>query len=251
MDETKQYLRHVNDIVRRVENHQFSSYTDFLLPQEYKVLSDTKGLFDNVYTLFWGGYLEFERGMLCISPQPDILQDEFPIVCLHAEQTDRRFAEELTHRDFLGSLMNLGIARNVFGDLLANTHDAFLFCSEKMAPFLLEEWVKVKHSPIRCEMIPQWDPSFFTQRMDIKQGTVASTRLDSLLAFSFSLSRTTAQQLIKRSEVAVNHMTLENTSYLVKENDLISVHGYGRFIIEDIGNLTRKERIWVTVKKYR
>ena len=98
-----------------------------------------------------GGYQDAERVMLRFGGEELMgYEEEFPISCLKVSPVSAKFADVLTHRDYLGALMNLGIERDRLGDILIAGNEAFIFCTSSMADFITENLVKVKHTSVSC-----------------------------------------------------------------------------------------------------
>ena len=83
-------------------------------------------------------------------------EEEFPIVGLEVLPKTPKFAENLTHRDFLGAVMNLGIQRDVVGDIFLSDgkaipkKGALLFCHENIADYIVENLDRVRHTNVVC-----------------------------------------------------------------------------------------------------
>ena len=58
----------------------------------------------------YGGCQDAERVMVRFGEEAELgYQVDFPIVCICIEPLQQKFAQALSHRDYLGALMNLGI----------------------------------------------------------------------------------------------------------------------------------------------
>ena len=196
---------------------------------------------------FWGGYEEAERTLLGVFPsflEPET--DVFPLVPLGF-----RFREQaaLSHRDFLGTLLSCGIRRDKLGDILCGKGVAVVFVREEMAPYLCEQVTRVGGERVEAAypfegILPV--AHAFQERAD----TVASPRLDAVLRVGIGCSREEASRRIAAGMVMVNHRLCESVSTEVREGDLLSVRGEGRFLLEKIGPPTKKGRLFVKVKRY-
>lgn len=182
---------------------------------------------------------------------PDALCYEFfyPFSILRIRPLNPKFSEELSHRDYLGAILNLGIERCKIGDILVEDREAVVFVSENMADFLAENLTRIRHTSVMAQIEAQqefqYEPSFEEIR-----GTVASVRLDSLLALAFSSSRSRLSGLIEGKKVFVNGRLIVSNGYRLKEGDIISVRGMGKFRYEGVLSETRKGRSYVEVRKY-
>ena len=198
---------------------------------------------------FRGGYDNAKRVFLCILPDymSNEEQDEYPVFCCYFRFRD---CDELSHRDFLGSLMALGIKRETIGDILVKNGEAVVFTTETVSQMILSGVSKIGRVGVQvsCEFV---DPFPFVQEFDFIEGTVASLRLDCIVAFITNLSREKAAMLITAKNVSINHFEATDVSKSISLSDTISVRGYGRFVLDEIGSITRKGRIKITVKKYK
>ena len=77
------------------------------------------------------------------------------------------------------------------------------------------------------------------------KGTVASVRLDSLLALAFSSSRSSIDGLIEDGKVFVNGKLIPSNGYQIKKNDVISVHSMGKFRFCEELSRSKKQRIFL------
>lgn len=173
----------------------------------------------------------------------------YPFSVLRIRPLNKKFSEDLTHRDYLGAILNLGIERCKIGDILVNTCEAVVFVSDHMSDFLAQNLTRIRHTPVVASIEElqefQYEPSFEEIR-----GTVASVRLDTLLALAFSSSRSRLSGLIEGKKVFVNGRMIVSNGYRLKEGDIISVRGMGKFCYDGVLSETRKGRYSVVVRKY-
>ncbi len=198
----------------------------------------------------FGGHEGAERRMVRFG-SPDELgyEQEFPLTLLHIRPLSGKFAESLSHRDYLGSLMNLGIERNLIGDIIVMDKEAYVFVKDAIGPFLMQEWLKVRHTLIKVNEIPVREFTY-TPRFEEVKGFCTSFRLDVMISFLCKTSRKESADLIKGQKVFVNSCLVESNSYTLKEGDILSVRGFGKAIFEEIGGQSKKGRFMVSMKKY-
>ncbi len=174
----------------------------------------------------------------------------FPIVCIHIRPLQQKFADELSHRDFLGALMNLGIERSTIGDIKVGEKQAYLFCIDSIAEFICENLDKIKHTNVRCvitedyESIPQEEPEHVRVQ-------VQSFRVDALLAKTYNLSREKSLELFRTGKVYVNGRLCENNSRQLKVGETVNARGFGKFTLIGESGETRKGKLAATVAVYR
>lgn len=198
----------------------------------------------------FGGYEGAERRMVRFgSPNELGYEQDFPLSLLHIRPLSGKFAESLSHRDYLGSLMNLGIERNLIGDIIVMDKEAYVFVKDAIGPFLMQEWLKVRHTLIDVKEIPVREFNY-TPRFEEVKGFCTSFRLDVMISFLCKTSRKESADLIKGQKVFVNSCLVESNSYTLKEGDILSVRGFGKAKFEEIGGQSKKGRFMVSMKKY-
>lgn len=160
-----------------------------------------------------------------------------------------RDKDKLTHRDFLGALMSLNIKREMIGDILVNEKRAVVFVMNTVLP-LVKDMTKVS----RCSVTISYDFSaddIPEQEFEVIKATVSSLRLDSCLSAAIRQSREKTQELIRSKGVVLNHVETYNPSSRVEAGDVFSVRGLGKFVIGELGGLSKKDRIFITINKYK
>ena len=196
-----------------------------------------------------GGAPDCERKMIRFGNRELLGYEEaYPITALEIVPVQLKFADRLTHRDFLGALMNLGIERGLIGDLFPEDTRCILFCQQSIAPYLTEQLYQVKHTNVRCQVITEKEPLIKKEPEDLVL-TAVSTRVDSIVAKLYHISRGKSLELFRTGKIFVNGIAMENSSYQLKKNDTVTVRGYGRFICYGIVGESKKgkERISVGV----
>jgi len=229
-----------------------ATYSDFLNLNELNILHTTpKNMFPIPYETF-GGYAYAERQMVSFFPDALYVSEnpvEYPISLIRIVPLQKKFAESLTHRDYLGAVLNLGVERNKIGDIIVLEYEAILFVHRKLTGFVMDELNRIRHTPVSTELIESQEFNYTPEYKEITS-TVASVRLDSLLSLAFPLSRSKMTRLIEGAKVYVNGKLITTNSYHVKENDIISVRGMGKFAYRGILSATKKGRYYVTIHKY-
>ena len=197
-----------------------------------------------------GGYELSERKLIIFYPEyitePDL--DEFYSV-IRIRPTDKRFSEELTHRDFLGSIMGLGINRSKLGDIIIEDKDAIIFCTTGISDYIIENLTKIRHTLVGCELIHN-KAIDFRPRYDEITGSIASLRLDSVISLGFGKSRSHLITYIEEGKIFVNGRIITSNAYSIKEGDIISVRGLGKIRFINSISTTKKGRIMVKLHKY-
>ena len=240
------------ELSRLAYQREIITYTDFLNLNELDILHTLPKA--DIYARYvtFGGYTEAERRMAAFIPDALYLREESPVhpfTVLRITPLHEKYAQALTHRDYLGAILNLGINRSKMGDILIMEDKAYFFAHSSLSEFLTEELIKIRHTTVLTQEVDLATFSFTPQYQEIK-GTVASVRLDSLLSLAFSTSRNRLTGLIEGGKVFVNGRLITSNGYKVKEEDIISVRGLGKFQYKGVITATKKNRLMVSIYKY-
>lgn len=243
-------LRHIFDLAERSYNNNRYMFTQFLTTAELTDFYDSVAKLPPCgYTVF-GGFEGAERVIIRFGSEEELgYSEEFPIVYLCVEPVAVKFSEELTHRDVLGSLMNLGIKRELLGDILIKDKKIWVLCSDSMAEYIMKELVRIRHTTVKCH-IENVLPDDLKPNFEELKVQVASARLDGVVAKLCKLSRNSSAALFAEGKVAVNGRQMQNHSYILKEGDVISVRGYGKFRFISVCGNTRKGNIILEMERY-
>lgn len=225
-------------------------FTGFLSEAELNLYYSMERELSYVPVTVFGGTEDCERMMLRFGDKELCgFEEPFPIACIKISPLIEKFGEELSHRDYLGALMNLGIERSTLGDIVIKGKHAFLFCAEKMAPYILENLDKVRHTSVRCEPAGSVPESTVT-RLERKLLQVSAVRADSIIAKAYNLSRSESVNLFRAKKVFVNGRLNENNSGQLKGGDKVSVRGYGRFRYLGAVSETKKGKLNIEIDLY-
>ena len=222
-------------------------YTEFLTPAE---AADARAVTSEKEFCAFGGAEECERKMVRFGdPGQTGYEEPFPIALLKIEPLNRKFAEDLTHRDFLGALMHLGLEREVFGDILVREKSAYVFAAERMAEYICGELTQVRHTMMRCTVLDEV-PEDVRPKLEEEQIIVASPRLDNVIAKVCHLSRGRAKELFASGAVQVGGRMCEKENFVPKEGDIVSVRGFGKVRCGEEKGTTRKGSLVLKIEKY-
>ena len=223
--------------------------------------------------VLWGGYPEAERVRVFILPDyteglvnPEALASD-PVAALSdagLEDLADTLREavcsmlvkgsgfrELSHRDYLGSVLGLGLERDAIGDILIpDTHSAILLTDSRVGDFLTTQLEKVATDTVKVSRLPEGTPLGGTRRLQPLNDTVASQRLDCVVAALCNLSREKAQMAVKAGIVELDYESVEDCSATVDAPAVISVRGYGKFAVHAFDGTTRKGRVRLVAGKY-
>ncbi|MCR5293555.1 MAG: RNA-binding protein [Lachnospiraceae bacterium] len=259
----------VRELSARAYRNNYLTHTSFLGSAEQAAFFDALrklGVPKNVPEvngsryLLNGGHPDAERVMAIFLPsyltEEDFLnsENENPAVisCIKAEPLLRKFSDDLTHRDVLGALMNLGIERETVGDILIDREEAsaYIFLASELTNLVEEELIRIRHTSVKCSAIPLSACSA-SPEFEIREGSVASERLDAVIGFVFRLARGKAQTLISREAVFVDGRLAVSVGMTLKPRNRVSVRGFGKFVYEGMMSETKKGRSVVRVRVYR
>ncbi len=221
------------------------TYSEFLTSAEQDTLCHMR--LSVPYSLS-GGYPAAERKIAVFgSPELCGYEEDTPICSLSIAPISPKFADALTHRDFLGSLMGIGIKREVLGDIILSENCGCLFCLDSIADYILEALTQVKHTIVAVSRVDV-PPLSALQLPDESSLVVASERLDAIIASVYKLSRAESQKLFMQGKVFVGGCQEDSVSFTLDPGNMVSVRGFGRFIYEGIEKQTRKGRLRVNVR---
>lgn len=251
MDKEEQLFRkRMQELARTAYNRDVPVHTDFLNLNEQAVFQSISGSLPSIRYEITGGYEMAERKVVCFLPSYEEVLTEPPFKCLKIAPVNVKFAEELTHRDYLGAVMNLGIEREMTGDILINGQEACIFVMDIMADYVMDNLVQIRRTSVSVTL--QEDlPGIPGPDFEEITGSLSSVRLDSVVALAGRLSRGKAAALIEGEKVALNGQITVSAAKPLKEGDILSVRGLGKFRYAGTGTETKKGRIMVTVWKYK
>lgn len=198
----------------------------------------------------FGGYPSATRVMVRFgNPDEFGYETAFPINVLKLEPLQKKFADDLSHRDFLGALMNLGIERSELGDILVGDKEAHLICTDKMTDYIAENLTRVCHTSIRVIRAEEL-PEEVTPKLEGAQVQVASQRIDLFVSKICKLSRKECAEFFSEKKIFLNGRLMENHSRQLATGDVISVRGFGKFRYIGPVKTTRSGNLIVEYEHY-
>ena len=198
----------------------------------------------------WGGREDCERLMLRFGDPRDIgYEEEYPIRIVRIAPKAAKFAEQLTHRDFLGAVMNLGIERSAVGDILVHENVAYAYVVERLSNYIVESLDRVRHTAVVCEVIDELPAEAAPDIVRVSLN-VPALRLDCIVARLFGLSREKAKNLFSSGHVSLGGRECTSPDRSPAEGDIVSVRGFGKFVFYEATGETKKGRLNVDVGRY-
>jgi len=242
----------VSRLLDKVEQCRYSSfvYSDFLSPYEAAIAKKILDRLNDVFYTFIGGYQEAERVIAVISPDFIDETDAFHSAPLSFLRITPVIEKPLSHRDYLGSLLGLGIKREKMGDILVCETYADVFLIDKIAEYVLYNLDRIGNVKVNCELLDVYEYTAPQKREKLINTTVASLRADSVASSGFGISRTKVMDYFKAQRVNVNWELIQNPSKQLSEGDVISIRGMGRAVLEKVVGSTRKDRISIIIKRF-
>ena len=223
--------------------------TCFLSPREQEMANYLFGCPEELH--FFGGYPDAERKMLVYLP--DYLDEnalygvDSPCICLRAAFFQ---GDSPSHRDFLGALMGAGVARETVGDICVGEGSCDFFVTAEIAPYLLQNFTSAGRTKLHLEQIPLTDACIPEPEVKEIKDTLASLRLDSVIASGFRIGRSLAAQYVTGGKAAMDGLPCEKPDKPVSEGVKISVRGLGKIKLVKVNGKTKKGRISVVIHRY-
>ena len=249
-DEDKLLVSRIMDLARASYNQNRYTFSWFLSLDEQALVDTLRSELKHVDHDFFGGHDDCERKMIRFGSLSSLGYEEpYPITALLIEPLIEKFSDDLSHRDFLGALMNLGIKRSVLGDIILKNNKAYVFCQNDVSDYIISELTRVKHTSVKLSKIegPISDLNRELKDIDV---LVTSNRFDALVASICHLSRSKALELFREKKVLLNNRICENNSLTLKPGSVISIRGYGKYIFVEEGGHTKKDRVFLKLKMY-
>lgn len=247
------------ELLDRSRRQMVITYTDFLTPQEQMRLSrHLSGSADE--WAFFGGYDGAERRRMFFLPaylaeleetdRAACLQESFA-ECLIPLEIRGSGYRELSHRDFLGAVLHLGVERDRIGDIcVLSPHRATLFCDRVMADFFTENLSRVANDAVKLSIVTLSADFDGGRRFERISDTVASPRADAVVAALANLAREKAQALFREGRVEIDYEPEARTDRTVDAGTVIVIRGCGKFIIRSLSDKTRKGRYRLLADRY-
>jgi RNA-binding protein YlmH len=256
------YLDHINDtdqiitmrkILDKIEKAMDShtvEYTDFLDPYQRRLSYSILNRFKEIEYVEYGGYEDAERKSIIIYPfYMDSSYIDNPIGLIEIKRMSKFGV--LTHRDYLGAIMSLGIKRDKIGDIIVHDNGAQIIVHKDILNYLLVNLRKIGNEAIKVKEIDKKDIDKGLIEYEDIYTTIASLRLDNFISAAINSNRKVSSSLVTDGKVKVNWQPILNTSYQISSGDIISVRGFGRFKLEEINGESKKGRTRIIIRKFK
>lgn len=243
--EDKNLLSNIYDKIKLSEKIADSVFTnEFCTPNLWKAIVNLKEEFGtNVYT--YGIFDECERRVLAFSKEE---VNYYPVKLVKI--TNKSRFEVLSHRDFLGAIMGLGIKREKFGDLVVKDNICYGAFFEDIYDYVLYNLNFIGRCPCEVELIEEWNPLEIRANREALSIITTSLRLDCIVGSICNISRSKAVDIINSGKVLLDYAQAIEKNETVEFDSMITIRGYGKFkILEQVGS-TQKGRLKLNVSKY-
>ncbi|MBQ7793778.1 MAG: hypothetical protein IJ366_04580 [Clostridia bacterium] len=244
MDNDKLLLRRIADISALCDKYNTPRFSDFLDEAEQ---AKVKLNYADLGGVWFGGYDGAARQILGFFPdwfEPQ--ESEFPIAAVKITNKGTR---RLTHRDYLGTIMSLGLERRKIGDIAVSDTYAYVFVASDVAE-VVGAIDKIAACGVKCDIVPLSECVVPEAEYKLSDVVAASMRLDAVVGAVCNFSRKNAADYIASGKCEVNHIAAIRCDQTVKEGDLLSLRGLGRVQIMHISGETRSGRLHITIKKF-
>lgn len=258
----------MRELAARAWQRDLVLFSDFMDLNELNILRMISGREYGVRILTSGGCENAERQMAAFVPEALFsCQDgvtagtgagqreethqelHFPVSCLHIRPQTPKFAEKLSHRDYLGAILGTGIERCKTGDIIMDDGSAWLFCCDTVAGYIAEELTSVRNTAVTVSRESSLPPDVRRAEKEIT-GTVSSLRPDLVAALAFGKSRSAVSGMIAEGSMMINGKCVTSCGYHLKNGDIISMRGLGKMRFNSALGETKKGKISVSVSRY-
>lgn len=240
----------IEDKIVQCENQYIEAHTDFLDSHQQSLARGVtnKRKSSNLSFEYYGGYPDAERCILICLPDYESLENVNPLKVIRA--VSAAGGRELTHRDYLGAIMALGIKREMIGDILVSENSADIIVLQDICEYLVRELARAGRTYLQLSSHDICDLKIPELKRVISQDTVASMRIDNIVSSAFGLPRSKAAEAINRGLVFVNHIEISKVDFQVSEGDSIVLRHKGKVRLIETGGTSRKGRLYISYEKY-
>ncbi len=258
MNEKEILISHALDKKRQSSENSMITHTNFLSLDEISIVKTTDREYNEyTNTFYYGGYDDSERQIAIFVPKfyefdhiSDFLKcnEEDNPLCIVRLKKDK--FTTLSHRDYLGAIMGLGLKREMVGDIKVTDEGADVFCLKSSAEYICENLKKSGRGSVTGEILSVEAFNSAEDKYEMCFTTVSSLRLDGVIAAFFNLSRSTAAETVNKGLVYVNSSQCLKGDFTLKEGDKIVLRGKGKTILSEIKGTSKKGKLKIEYKKY-
>lgn len=242
--EIRTLISHAKDLYNKATFSGRTLYSKFLTPPEAETIYNRFPK-DICPITFFGGFADAERTVAAFGENE--AKEDFPITCI---KIISKGSKELSHRDYLGTVLSLGIKREMIGDIVITDEGAYLFALDEIAYYISDNLFKISNTGVVCTVVSEDEEIEIKRNFETYDSTVSSLRLDSVTASCIKKARSTSAELIQRGLVLLNYKEATSLSAPIKDGDIVTVRGFGKFLVKTDGYVTKKGRIHIEINKF-
>ncbi|GGJ19845.1 YlmH family RNA-binding protein [Paenibacillus hunanensis] len=246
----REFVERAAEWIENAARYHEQKLTDFLDPRQAYILSTLAAREPDVQIRLEGGSEHAERRRALIAPDyADLSQEDMQLTVLEITPEGQRFTE-LEHGDYMGSLLGLGMKRDKIGDIHVLDDGCHTVVATEIASYLNLNMNQVHRLHVMTSLLPIEQLRAAEQELQTMDLSVASMRLDGIASDVYRLSRSKILVPIKAGRCKVNWKPEEDPSHALKEGDVVSVQGMGRFKVLELEGITKKGRYRVKIGKF-
>lgn len=245
-DELSFLKRRIDDIVLSALKDGKPKFIGFLSEEEIAFAKTV--IKDNAGFRFFGGFSNAQRQMLAVYP-PHITIDAHAFAIVPIKFSFLKNAG-LSHRDFLGAFMSLKIDRKTVGDIAVFDGACYTVATKEAANLILSELNKVKNIGVKAQFCAFKELKEVDNKTQHIRFTVNSNRLDAVVSSVTHLSREKAKELISDGRVLINSLYVKKITKPVLTGYKLTIRGYGKFLVDNCDDISKKGKIIFNISKY-
>lgn len=246
-DEDKVLISRIIDVFSATTEKNIIRNTVFLNGHEINLAKKVASHFNVPYG-FYGGYDEAERRILVC--YPDFLYPENDDIPIRVIKACTKNKSRLSHRDYMGAVLNLGIKREKIGDIVVCEDCGYIFCMDDISEYIILQVEKIGNCGVVLTISDFQNVDIPPKQFKEITDSVSSVRLDTLVSSATGLSRNEASNLIQKGGVSVNWEIKDKNDFRPEEGDMLSIHGFGRVLLYKIEGNSKKGRTFITLRRY-
>ncbi len=254
MTDNELLLARIEDCISSCSDSYLITSTNFLDIYQQSTVISYLGKRNDVKYAFYGGFEDSERKTAVFFPDyadgVEYLRENPELSPIVALKIKKDSFSTLTHRDYLGAVMGLGIRREAVGDILVTDKGCAMAVIRSVAGYIKDNLASVGRGSVKVEIKESFDGFSAEAVFDTVRCYVSSMRLDAVLSAAFSISRSSASEKIRRGEVLMNGVVMSKNDIRVPFGAKLVIHGSGKVIIDEDAGLTRKGRQAFLIKKF-
>lgn len=249
---------HLKDLSNASYMQNRYTFTNFMNSADMEIFYNNLDIFSFSGYRIFGGREGCDRVMIAFGCEENCGYEPcFPITTIKVSALIDKFSDDLNHRDFLGALMNMGLEREMIGDILVNSSSntgkhssAYIFCVDSVSEYIIDNLTRIRHTNVKCTICTPDDTNSIQLVKNPVHIIAASARADAVIAALTGLSRSKTSELFQNRNITLGNRIYENSSYQLKPGDIFSIKGFGKYEFVGSGSTTRKGRLNINLLKY-